>query len=66
MEGQIAITTLLRRASDLHLAVPPEALRWRRALVLRGLESLPVVWAKPWMMPQSETQQAVLSSKEAP
>ena len=62
LEGQIAINTLLRRSSDLRLAVPPGAVRWRRALVLRGLESLPVVWAKPWMMAQSETQQAVLSA----
>ena len=66
LEGQIAINTLLRRSSALRLAVPPGAVRWRRALVLRGLESLPVVWAKPSVMAQSETQQAVLSSKEAP
>jgi cytochrome P450 PksS len=42
MEGQIAIGTLLRRTSELCLAVPPEALRWRRGLVLRGMEGLPV------------------------
>ncbi len=42
LEGQIAIDTLLRRAPDLRLAVPAEALHWRRGLVLRGLERLPV------------------------
>ena len=42
LEGQIAIDALLRRVSDLRLAVAPEALRWRRGLVLRGLETLPV------------------------
>jgi cytochrome P450 PksS len=43
LEGQIAINTLLRRSPDLRLAVAPAALRWRRGLLLRGLESLPVV-----------------------
>jgi cytochrome P450 PksS len=43
MEGQIAINTLLRRCSNLRLAQAPERLRWRRGLVLRGLESLPLV-----------------------
>jgi cytochrome P450 PksS len=42
LEGQIAINTLLRRLPDLRLAVAPKALRWRRGLVLRGLEALPV------------------------
>jgi cytochrome P450 len=65
LEGQIAINTLLRRSRDLRLAVTVGAVRWRRGLVLRGLEALPVAWAKPWMMAQSETEQAVLSSKEA-
>jgi cytochrome P450 len=45
LEGQIAISTLLRRVSDLRLAVEPEALRWRRGLVLRGLEALPVQYS---------------------
>jgi cytochrome P450 PksS len=44
LEGQIAINTLLRRAAGLQLAVPPGELRWRRGLVLRGLESLPVTF----------------------
>ena len=43
LEGEIAISTLLRRAPGLRLSVAPEALRWRRGLVLRGLEALPVV-----------------------
>jgi cytochrome P450 PksS len=42
LEAQIAFDTLLRRVSGLRLAVAPEALRWRRGLVLRGLEALPV------------------------
>ncbi len=42
LEGEIAISTLLRRAPGLRLSVAPEALRWRRGLVLRGLEALPV------------------------
>jgi cytochrome P450 PksS len=48
MEGQIAVGTLLRRTSELRLAVPPGALRWRRGLVLRGMEGLPVTFtARP-------------------
>jgi cytochrome P450 PksS len=42
LEGQIAIHTLLTRMPDLQLAVPSSALRWRKGLMLRGLESLPV------------------------
>lgn len=42
MEGQIALTTLFQRFPDLRLAEPAETLRWRRSLVLRGLEELPV------------------------
>jgi cytochrome P450 PksS len=44
LEGQIAINTLLRRATGLRLAVEPEAVRWRRGMLLRGLESLPVAF----------------------
>ena len=40
LEGQIAITNLLRHTTRLTLAA--ERLRWRRGLVLRGLESLPI------------------------
>ena len=43
MEGQIAISALLQRFPDIGLAVPPESLRWRRGLFLRGLERLPIV-----------------------
>jgi cytochrome P450 PksS len=46
LEGQIAINTLLRRAWPLRLAVAPERLRWRRGLVLRGLQALPVTFGK--------------------
>lgn len=43
LEGQIAIATLLRRTTSLKLTVPANSLRWKRGLVLRGLESLPVL-----------------------
>lgn len=46
LEGQVAINTLFRRIPDLRLAKPLNALRWRRGLVLRGLESLPVEFSK--------------------
>jgi cytochrome P450 len=46
LEGQIALGTLLRRVPHLRLGIAPEALRWRRGLVIRGLESLPVVFGK--------------------
>jgi cytochrome P450 len=42
LEAQIAIATLFRRVPNLKLAIPPNSLRWKRGLVLRGLESLPV------------------------
>jgi cytochrome P450 PksS len=48
LEGQVALAALLRRAAGLELAAAPGRLRWRRGLVLRGLESLPVAvtrWA---------------------
>jgi len=46
LEGQIALDTLLLRAPDLKLAVPPQALRQRPSLILRGLESLPVTFSR--------------------
>jgi cytochrome P450 PksS len=46
LEGQIAISTLLRRVPDLWLTVAPDRLRWRRGLLLRGLESLPVAFGR--------------------
>jgi cytochrome P450 len=44
LEGNIAITTLLKRLPNLRLAVPPETLRWRGNVNLRGLCSLPVAF----------------------
>ncbi|HEX2573553.1 MAG TPA: cytochrome P450 [Polyangia bacterium] len=44
LEGDIALTTLLRRLPNLRLAVPPETLRWRGNANLRGLCSLPVAF----------------------
>jgi cytochrome P450 len=44
LEGQVALGTLLRRAPDLRLAVPPEELRWRSTLIVRGLKALPVTF----------------------
>jgi len=40
LEGQVAISTLLRRAPQLQLA--SEALEWRESSTLRGLKALPV------------------------
>jgi cytochrome P450 PksS len=47
LEGQIAIATLLRRIPNLKIAIPSNTLRWRRGLVLPGLESLPVTFTTP-------------------
>ncbi len=47
LEGQIAISTLLRRIPNLRLAVATNALRWRPGLILRGLEALPVAFGNP-------------------
>ena len=45
MEGQLALSALIRRFPDLRLAVPVEQLRWGHGdgVVLRGLSELPVV-----------------------
>jgi cytochrome P450 len=43
MEGQIALTALLRRFPGARLAMTPESLHWRRGLFLRGLERLPLI-----------------------
>jgi cytochrome P450 len=43
LDGKIALTTLFRRFPNLRLAQSTESLRWRRSLVVRGLESLHVV-----------------------
>ncbi|AGY57714.1 cytochrome P450 family protein [Gloeobacter kilaueensis] len=42
LEGKIALETLLRRLPNLRLTQATNSLRWRRGLVLRGLESLAV------------------------
>jgi cytochrome P450 len=42
LEGQIAISTLLRRMPNLRLKQAPGTLRWRKGFFLRGLEQLPV------------------------
>lgn len=42
LEGQIAISTLVRRLPHLRLGEAPDALRWRPGLTVRGLEALPV------------------------
>jgi len=42
LEAEIAITTLLRRIPEFRLSVPPNALRWRSSMILRGLDSLPI------------------------
>jgi cytochrome P450 len=43
MEGQVALSALLRRFPSARLRKSPESLRWRRGLFLRGLEKLPLV-----------------------
>jgi cytochrome P450 PksS len=42
LEGQIALSALFRRFPGLRLEVAPERLRFRRALIFRGLEELPI------------------------
>ncbi|MEX2178226.1 MAG: cytochrome P450 [Gemmatimonadaceae bacterium] len=44
LEGAIAIDALLGRCTDLRLAIAPDSLRWRRGLVVRGVDQLPVQW----------------------
>jgi cytochrome P450 PksS len=44
MEAQIAVNTLLNRMPDLRLKVSPDSLRWRPSMILRGLDSLPVLF----------------------
>jgi cytochrome P450 len=43
MEGETAFSLLLERFGRLRLAVPANQLRWRKGVVLRGMESLPVL-----------------------
>ncbi|MYQ57365.1 cytochrome P450 [Streptomyces sp. SID4926] len=42
-EAEIALGAVLRRFPAIHLAVPPEHVRWRRTRLVRGPESLPVL-----------------------
>ncbi|WP_308430395.1 cytochrome P450 [Streptomyces abikoensis] len=44
LEGEIALTSLLRRFPNLTLAVPADELSWIRSFHKRGLQSLPVSW----------------------
>jgi cytochrome P450 PksS len=43
LEGQIALLTLFRRFPNVRLARKPESLRWRKSLIVRGLEELHVL-----------------------
>ena len=45
LEGDIALTTLLRRLPDVRLALPRDEVTWRGDLNLRGVSSLPVVFS---------------------
>src|SRR4029078_1455996 len=42
MEGDVAVTALLKRMPNLRLAVPRESITWRVSSNLRGLTALPV------------------------
>ena len=44
LEAQIAINTLLRRMPDLRLKVSSDSLHWRPSMILRGLDTLPVLF----------------------
>lgn len=44
LEGEIAINTVLQRLPDIRLQDTQESLVWRRSLVIRGLQKLPVVF----------------------
>ncbi|MEX1113144.1 MAG: cytochrome P450, partial [Patescibacteria group bacterium] len=45
LEGQIALTTLAQRCPDLRLTQDPASLTWRRGLIMRGVEHLPVAFS---------------------
>ena len=47
LEAQVAFTGLLTRFPDLRLAVPMEELTWRPGVLIRGLQSLPVIPGAP-------------------
>ena len=42
LEGRIAIQSLVQRFPEMCLAVPPQRLRWRSSVAVRGLRELPV------------------------
>lgn len=44
MEGQLAITTLLKRLPNLHLSVEPQTLTWRPGFFIMGLDRLPLAF----------------------
>ena len=64
LEAQIAFTTLLDRTSEMRLAVNREKLCWRRGLVLRGFESLPlkVAWRTGKVKVVPKTRKSVSSA----
>ncbi|NOK58479.1 MAG: cytochrome P450 [Chloroflexi bacterium AL-W] len=44
LEGEIAINTVLRRFPNIRMQETSESLVWRRSLLIRGLQKLPVVF----------------------
>ncbi|MFI6043635.1 cytochrome P450 [Nocardia sp. NPDC051321] len=42
MEARIAVTHLVTRFPELHLAVDDDELRWRESILIRGVQDLPV------------------------
>ena len=44
IEGQIAISRLIRRIPDLRPAIPVDQLQWRPSMIMRGLRSFPVLF----------------------
>lgn len=44
IEGQIAISRLIHRIPDLRPALPLDQLLWRPSMIMRGLESFPVLF----------------------
>jgi cytochrome P450 len=66
LEAQIAINALLRRAPHLRLAVPPDRLRWKPGLILRGLESLPVIFENTMVGLKASSAESVLKREGIP
>ena len=44
IEGQIAISRLIRRIPDLRPAIPLDKPQWRPSMIIRGLQSFPVLF----------------------